>query len=114
MKRNTFLRVKLKSLAEEAKIIQHEEKKANGFKNYRLQNELAEHRKGIVRRETRATILAYQYLRGLAYSSCESPNGNEGNPISWSSVKRMISKYGNPQQRKDFDRSEWIKVLNFK
>lgn len=110
MKRNTFLRVKLKSLTAEAKIIQHEEKKANSFKDYSLQNELSEHRKGIVRRETRATILAYQYLRGLPYSVCESPNPNKDNPVDWSSVERMIKKYGGfTKHARAFDYTEWIK-----
>lgn len=110
MKRNTFLRVKLKSLASEAKIIHQEEKKANSFKAYSLQNELSEHRKGIVRRESRATILAYQYLRGLPYSVCENPNPNKDNPVDWDSVQRMIKKYGGfTKHAREFTWSEWIK-----
>lgn len=106
MKRNPFLRVKLKSLAEEARIIKHEERKANKYKDYDLQNSLSVHRKAVVRREARATLLAYQYLRGIPYSVCEKPNPDKPNPPYWPSVESMVKRYG---RVRDFDHTAWVK-----
>ena len=104
MKRNPFLRVKLKSLAEEARIIRLEERRANQRRNFDLQANLREHRIMVVRREARATILAYNYLRGLPFSFCEQNKPSEMNPIDWESVKRMVRKYG----RTDLDQETWM------
>lgn len=75
MKRNPYLKVKLKSLAAEAKIIRAEElkyKKA-GRGNDPYRNGLYRHRIDVVRREARLTLLAYQFLRGIPYAACEKP-----------------------------------------
>lgn len=101
MKRNPFLRVKLKSLAEEARIIHIEEKRANFTRDFELQNQLREHRLSIVRNESRKTLLAYQFLRGVPYSAVERPNSK---PVDWSDVQRMIKKYGN---NKTIDLEAW-------
>lgn len=71
MKRNIKLKVKIKHLAEEARIIRAEERKANKLGEYDLQNSLHLHRTGKLRREARATLLAYQFLRGIPYAACE-------------------------------------------
>ena len=71
MKRNIKLKVKIKHLAEEARIIRAEERKANQAGEYDLQNSLHLHRTGKLRREARATLLAYQFLRGIPYAACE-------------------------------------------
>jgi hypothetical protein len=105
MKRHPFLRVKLKSLAAEAGIIRHEERKANRNRDFTLQNSLSEHRKIVVRREARSTLLAYQYLRGVPYFACETPS--ENNPPDWESVGRMVWRYGG----KKLDRIEWTECL---
>jgi hypothetical protein len=91
VKRNTwdgrlFLKVKLKSLAEESRIIRKEEKRNVGFRNA-----LRTHRVGIVRSESRATLLAYGFLRGLHYRQIE--NGSKGSP-DWKKVEAMVKKYG--------------------
>lgn len=100
--KNVFLRVKLKSLAEESKIIRQEELQANKFKNYKLQDQLLRHRKDVVRTETRATLLAYQYLRNVPYSVCEiSKSSNQPN---WKRVKKMVEKYG----FKKFDQEKFL------
>ncbi len=104
MKRNPFLRVKLKSLAAEADIIRLEERKANKYKDFTLQNELSVHRKYVVRRQARATLLAYQYLRGVPYHVCESPNPAKPNPPDWISVGKMVRRYGG----KSFDHEKWL------
>jgi hypothetical protein len=91
MKRNPFLRVKLKSLAEEARIIHIEEMRANRNRDFDLQNHLRDHRIGKVREAARETLLAYQFLRGIPYEVVEKSNSKS---IDLSSVLRMIQKYG--------------------
>lgn len=100
------LKVKAKSLAEEARIIRKEEQKLKakgpvyngpGSKFYNLQS----HRKGIVRHEARHTHVARAYLWGRPYSSVEK----RPNPYltEWDifcgglkpeRIAAMVSKYG--------------------
>jgi hypothetical protein len=114
-----YLKVKIKSLAEESKIIRKEERKlrrprlviesptsminadhqlyiytdkslsklekwraradAGKVKSLKLLDSLAHHRRVLVRDESRATFLAYAFLRGKLFSSTESTStvGNE-------------------------------------
>lgn len=92
--RRLFLKVKIKSLAAESKIIRKEEKLHPLFRE-----ELYLHRKFVVAREARATLLAYSFLRGIPYKKVES---NCDSPPDWSRVKTMVLKYG-----KDFSRPIW-------
>jgi hypothetical protein len=102
MKRNPYLRVKLKSLAEEARIIRQEERKANKYRDYVLQDRLHYHRVEDVRSEARATLLAYQYLRGMPYAICEKANSTIPDIAAF---ERMCLKYG--KVKVSFD--EWAK-----
>lgn len=88
MDERIYLRVKLKSLAAEAKIIRLETKRARQIS---IKNGLAEHRKGIVRFEARHTYLAYGFLRGLEYHQIEQ---KASEAPDWAKVKRMIERYG--------------------
>lgn len=63
-------RVKIKSLAEEARIIRKEEQRFDGQSSDR--GVLRHHRITVVRDEQRATLLAYAYLKGVPYSVIES------------------------------------------
>lgn len=80
------LKVKSKSLSEEARIIRKEERKQLGYSRYcRTTNEhdyrpsfkefleLQQHRTGVVREEARVTHLARAYLKGRSYVSTECP-----------------------------------------
>ena len=87
MDERIYLKVKIKSLAEEARIIRKETHRA---KNISIKNGLAEHRKGIVRFEARHTQLAYGFLRGLAYSQMESKTHTEP---TWKRMRKMVEKY---------------------
>ena len=88
---SVFLKVKVKSLAAEARIIRHEERKTRG----QIRCSLHEHRVGTVRREARNTLLAYGYLRARSYAQMErSPKTQP----AWDSVERMIKKYGQIKQ----------------
>ena len=93
--KRVYLKVKIKSLAEEAKIIRREERKPHkdmdscGYSAERIG--LWCHRTGIVRQEARHTLLAYGFIRGRKYwemeASCEFPP-------NWDRVKKLVEKYG--------------------
>lgn len=102
----TYLKVKIKSLAEEAKIIRKEENKAQRnynwlkkrstrtdeysnqevIKVFRLCYELYHHRKSPVGTEARYALIAYGYLRGRKYSQIEQPK-----------KKISVNKYTDPK-----------------
>lgn len=85
------LRVNIKSLTAEAKIIRKEARRAGSF--YSLQ--LTEHRRGQLRAEARYTHLALAYFRGRPHSSVERGCRKYTDP------RRLLSKikahlpYGN-------------------
>ncbi|MFQ6011538.1 MAG: hypothetical protein ACE5KG_05145 [Nitrososphaerales archaeon] len=81
-----FLKIKLKSLAAEARIIKHQEKKSK-YWNFQLYH----HRITVVRREARHTHLAYAFLRGRSYSQIEEKCHT---PPDWEQVRRMVTRYG--------------------
>jgi hypothetical protein len=81
-----YLKVKIKSLAEEARIIRKEEFKSKG----QLQFGLYLHRIGKVRSEARHTQLAYGFLRGRKYSQLEKTSKY----INVTKIISMIEKYG--------------------
>ena len=62
------LKVKVKSLTAESKIIRDLERKHTGF----IRDSLADHRKLIVRVEARASQLAAAFLKGKKYKKVES------------------------------------------
>ena len=88
MDERAYLKVKIKSLAEEAKIIRKETKKA---KLRSIKNGLYYHRIGVVRYEARHTHLAYGFLRGREYHQIEKKAHTAPN---WEKVRRMVQKYG--------------------
>lgn len=64
-------RVKIRSLMEEARIIRHEEKRADRGPDH---DSLHLHRVGLLRSEARSTQLAYAYYRGVPYTATETTN----------------------------------------
>ena len=88
MDRRVYLKVKVKSLAEEAKIIRREEKRA---KLLSIRIGLREHRIGIVRHEARHSHLAYGFLRGRAYLEIEN---KASEAPDWAKVRKMVEKFG--------------------
>ena len=109
----TYLKVKIKSLAEEARIIKKEEaraklrcrsnfvRKSGQSSHYSsLRQGLYEHRILVVRRAARETQLVYGFLRGRKYKQlepkCHTPLEfciSEGN------MKNMLTKYGNVKRQ---------------
>jgi hypothetical protein len=120
-----YLKIKIKSLAEEARIIRAEERRHNiGTRaRKRIRRHLAKtnnlteaqrralqrrsrpptghqeaifwglrsHRVRDVRREARAALLAYAFLRGRSYLESE---GNAGTEPDWGRVVALVKKYG--------------------
>lgn len=81
-----FLKVKLKSLTAEAQIIRFEEKR-----NPDWSGSLAFHRRTVVRREARHTLLAYAFLKGTPYLAVEPKCHTKPD---WTKVEKMVIKYG--------------------
>lgn len=87
----TYLKVKLKSLAAEAKIIRAEEKKAKKYRDRKLLSGLESHRKDVVRSAARHTLLAYAFIRGVPYKKVEAKC--EKAP-DLKRIMVMVQKYG--------------------
>ena len=119
-----YVKVKIKTLAEEAKIIRKEENKQKCHilgcksllktmrkepeKNYPISKEdleirklkaqnihmgLKVHRKNIVRIESRATHLAYAFMREKTYISTENKNKISKELPNWKRVAEIVKKY---------------------
>lgn len=94
------LRVKIKSLAAESRIIRdemHKEKKSKRHKEARWGRNphywrLAEHRQNVVRREARHANLVYGMLRGIPCASLE-PTVRPGNYPQWSKLREMARRF---------------------
>lgn len=84
------LKIKLKSLAAESRIIRHEEKKRRGQNWGHTGAAFYRHRMDVVRPEARATHIAYGFLKGLKYSQIES---NPKTSPNWKRVESMVAKY---------------------
>ncbi len=97
--RREMLRVKLKSLAAEARIIRREEQRQRFDRRGRarafgpLAAELRWHRVSTVREEARLTHIAYAMVRGRDPESVE-PNGPGLAEEQWKRVRAMWAKYG--------------------
>jgi hypothetical protein len=87
MNKLRFLKVKIKSLSAEAQIIRKEELRSRGD----LRNALRAHRVWDVRSESRATLVAYNFLRGKTLQQTEPRALSEPN---WQRVETMVKKYG--------------------
>ena len=96
-----YLKVKIKSLAAEARIIRFEEAKARKRKNTEWRSGLASHRRGIVRSAARHTHLAYGFLRGRSYKQMEAKCTIKPD---WKRVLTMVEKYGASY---DYDNESW-------
>ena len=101
------LKVKIKTLAEESRIIRKEELKARNMARSNrafqdaikaegaseLRYSLHYHRVVTVRKEARASQLAYGYLRGKKYSEIES-SVREGNEPKLDPLVRLVIRFG--------------------
>lgn len=84
-----YLKIKIKSLAAEAQIIRHEEKKYWG--GSALRTGLHLHRVHEVRSECRSAGLAYGFLRGKhSYTAIEASTHTKPD---WKRVEALVLKY---------------------
>lgn len=95
------LRVKIKSLAEEARIIRQEEKRYRGDSSER--GSLHWHRISIVRDESRAAQLAYAYLRRKPYRSVEQAAKK---PVDVKRLTAIVKSFGGYSSESGLD--EWL------
>ena len=84
-----YLKIKIMSLAAEARIIRTEERKRPGPSDAR--QGLHQHRVQDVRRECRSASLAYGFLRGRGYRALEAKCYEEPR---WGRVIELVRKYG--------------------
>lgn len=84
------LRVKIKSLAAEARIIRQEERRAKASHERDLLTTLSEHRRVNLRMAARETNLAYAFVRCIPYRVVERPGSR---PVNWASVRRMVCRF---------------------
>lgn len=89
--RREMLKVKVKSLAAEARIIRRAEMKTSGD----LRCELCHHRRTVVRHASRDTGLAYGIVRGMALERMEA-NAHQPGWVEpdWDAINKMVKKYG--------------------
>lgn len=118
--RITMLKVKIKSLAEEARIIRLEEHRACGRRvapgevkgrDDWKRTELYFHRVKDVRAEQRHSLLAYAFLRGRSYASCEGVRTRQWwEEPNLERVAELVRKFGpvNPSVTK----AEVVVLLN--
>lgn len=111
------LKIKSKHLATEPSIIRHEERKLLKMARRREYNDtesilvkyrsLSEHRKWVVRNESRATYLARAFLSGKPYSSIEK-KVHQHSTLRAHIVPRVVDmamKYGPDRIHKVWDRN---------
>ena len=128
MSSKLYLKIKLKSLAEEAKIIRKEENKYKyASRNYRITldnvrvcdeakadeligiyENLRSHRVGNVRHEARDSHIAYGFLRGKLYKVVETPSPN--NPPNLRNIVGIIQRFGGDRKFSIEDLSAWMKA----
>jgi hypothetical protein len=78
MNRKLHLKIKIKSLVAEAKIIKEEAKKIKGSDKHCI----LQHNKDIVRPVTRKNLLAYGMMKGIPYAKMENDVSPEKCPSS--------------------------------
>lgn len=92
--RREMLKIKVKSLAEEARIIRKEERRTQGL----LREELNSHRRMDVRFAARTSYMAYGMIRGRGIEQTERP-GSPRSETYWKAVRTMIQKYGPTEEK---------------
>ena len=110
-----YLKVKVKSLAAEARIIRHDEevwRHREHDKGRPTFFGLRAHRTWDVRNEARAAQLAYAFLRGKPYSVTEPTGkdngGRRSNPTDWARVTKIAAKYGPDRTLEWPTVKEWV------
>lgn len=94
-----YLKIKVVSLAAEAKLIRREESKMKRRRSERARDAfigLRQHRINVVRPEARAACLAYAFLRGRPYRQVERVSYSLPD---WTKVAKLVERYGDGDRR---------------
>lgn len=98
--RTAALRVKIKNLADEARTIRLEERRALGRTGHRpdlvLYRDLRDHRRGIVRSVARVALLACALIRDTPYVRVEAKCAT---PPDWAEVRKVAERFGAVRDR---------------
>jgi hypothetical protein len=106
-----YLKIKIKSLSEETRIIKFEERRCSRISNVETRSRtyfgLRDHRLGCVRTALRSSYLAYAFIRGKSRVSVENKCSVDPN---YSEVSRLAYKYGSISDRAEFAKrlSDWL------
>lgn len=120
---SVFLKIKLKSLAYEARTIRREERKmlkqcrwartAEQIATRHMvvvdldREKMHNHRTAIVRVEARATHIAYAFLRGRTFAQVEGYKEHTAVPPHViSKARSMLDRYGSREERAAFE--DWL------
>lgn len=107
---NIYLKVKIASLAAEARIIRKLAAKRR-HKDDPVRLSLNDHRRGVVRDAARASQVAYAFLRGKDYLTVE---GTALSSPDWSAVGGMVERFGTGTAGERAERTaafqQWKKV----
>ena len=106
------LKIKAKSLAEEASIIRKEEKREKEKGNTERVQSLHHHRTQRVRRAARSTHLARALLSGKTYAQVEQSTRQPLPAGTVKEVERMVSTYAPEVKLNDVRRwflAEWVR-----
>lgn len=97
MKVKTHLKIKISSLAAEARIIRREERKWKG--THPMRQNLHLHRTKDVRYEQRSSLIAYGFLRGRAYRQIEQKNHPDRKKPNWTNIIEIATRFGDLDKR---------------
>jgi hypothetical protein len=109
--RNLHLKIKIQTLADEARHIRRDERKAlsrarylnkkgseKTLAAYRVYEDLNDHRRGVVRDAARHNQLAYGCLRGTPYEKIERYCEEAPN---WGEVRKIAIRFGGDPEKVD-------------
>jgi len=85
--RTIHLKIKIKSLADEAKSIRKEARKTSGMTKWNLNH----HRTEVVRPHARHNLLAYGLIRKVPYAAIEQYTVK---PPEWSKIEKLARRFG--------------------
>lgn len=90
------LRIKIKTLAAEARIIRHAEDRAHRRGQMDLRESLCNHRREDVRAAARISLLALALLRDVPYSRLETSTRRPLRPEDWATVVKTAERFSAP------------------
>ena len=100
--RRTLLKIKIKSLIEEVKIIRHEESRCPDTRPH-LRELMRQHRIFDIRKAMRSTYIAYGLMKGTPYLKIEPKAYEEP---KWAIIEKMLESY-----QLEFNKEKRLQVI---